>query len=111
MLGASNNVHRSSLQHFEGKHGLGFPDYDFAGINGMSRWGKRLVGIAATFRVFEYTKLVWDDDQRIKDLRDFLRADGDQWESEQIVRSPLASFVCLYHNQGEKKANIMNDSG
>jgi hypothetical protein len=57
MLGASNNIHRSSLQHFQGKHVLGFPDYDFAGINGMARWEKQLDGVAATFKVFDYDGL------------------------------------------------------
>jgi hypothetical protein len=97
MLGASNDIHRSSLQHFQGKHILGFPDYDFAGINGMSRWGKQLDGIAATFKVFDYAGLVRDDGKPIKDLRDFLRVNGNQWEDEEI-RTPLASFVHLSHN-------------
>jgi hypothetical protein len=93
MLGASNNIHRSFLQHFHGKHILGFPDYDFAGINGMARWEKQLHGIATTFKVFDYAGLVRDDGKSIKDLRDFLRVDIDQWEKEQDVRSPLVSFI------------------
>jgi hypothetical protein len=103
MLGASNNIHRSSLQHFQGKHILGFPDYDVAGINGMSRWEKQLDGIAATFKVFDYAGLVRDDGKPIKDLRDFLRVDIDQWEKEQDVRSPLLSFICPLLDKNKEK--------
>ncbi|MDR1457548.1 MAG: hypothetical protein LBI47_01715 [Puniceicoccales bacterium] len=104
MLGASNNIHRSSLRHFHGKHVIGFPDYDLAGINGMSRWGKQLDGIAASFKVFSYAGLVRDDGQPIKDLRDFLRVDVDQWENEQDVQSPLLSFIYpLLTNKTKRK--------
>jgi hypothetical protein len=106
MLGASNNIHRSSLQYFEGKHVLGFPDYDAAGINGMSRWGKQLDGIAATFRVFNYSGLVRDDGQRVKDLRDFLRVNVDQWKMKG-TQNPLASFIYpLLTNETKKKVII-----
>ncbi|MDR2628847.1 MAG: hypothetical protein LBC30_02560 [Puniceicoccales bacterium] len=106
MLGASNTIHRSSLQYFEGKYVLGFPDYDSAGINGMSRWEKQLDGIAATFWVFDYAGLVRDDGQPVKDLRDFLRVHVDQWKMKGI-QNPLASFIYpLLTNETKKKVII-----
>jgi hypothetical protein len=107
ILGASNTIHPHALQYFKGKHVLGFPDYDAAGINGMARWGKQLDGIAATFRVFNYAGLVRDDGRRVNDLRDFLRVDGYQWEDEEI-RHPLASFIypLLNNKQNQEKGTI-----
>jgi hypothetical protein len=66
---------------------LGFPDYDAAGITGMSRWRKQLNGIAAEFEVFDYTGMIRDDGKPVKDLRDFLHIDVDQW-----VHQPVAVF-------------------
>jgi hypothetical protein len=101
ILGASNTIHPHALQYFKGKHVLGFPDYDLAGINGMARWRKQLDGIAATFRVFNYSRLVRDDSRPVNDLRDFLRVDGHQWEDEEI-RHPLASFIYPLKRNQEK---------
>jgi DNA primase len=105
ILGASNTIHPHALQCFRGKHVLGFPDYDAAGINGMARWGKQLDGIAATFRVFSYSGLVRDDGHSVNDLRDFLRVDGHQWEDEEI-RHPLASFIYPLLNKQNKEKGI-----
>jgi hypothetical protein len=93
ILGASNSIHPDALQHFKGKRVLGFPDYDVAGITGMTRWRKQLDGIAAEFEVFDYTGMVRDDGQPVKDLRDFLRIDVDQWERSSAIRYPLGSFL------------------
>jgi hypothetical protein len=46
ILGASNVIRPDALQHFHGKRVLGFPDYDAAGITGMSHWRKQIKGIA-----------------------------------------------------------------
>ncbi|MDR2432182.1 MAG: hypothetical protein LBD34_00270 [Puniceicoccales bacterium] len=93
ILGASNVIHPDALKHFQGKRVLGFPDYDAAGITGMSRWRKQLIDIAAEFEVFDYTGMVRDDGQPVKDLRDFLHIDVDQWEQSLAVRHPLGSFL------------------
>jgi hypothetical protein len=93
ILGASNVIHPDALQHFRNKRVLGFPDYDAAGITGMAHWRKQLKGIAAEFEVFDYTGMVRDDGQPVKDLRDFLHIDGDQWEQSLAVRYPLGSFL------------------
>jgi hypothetical protein len=95
ILGASNSIHLDALQHFKGKRVLGFPDYDAAGITGMTRWRKQLNGIAAEFEVFDYTGMVRDDGQQVKDLRDFLHIDVDQWERSLAIRHPLGSFLNL----------------
>jgi hypothetical protein len=78
MLGASNVIHPDALKHFQGKRVLGFPDYNAAGITGMSHWRKQLKGKVAEFEVFDYTGMVRDDGQPVKDLRDFLHVDVDQ---------------------------------
>jgi hypothetical protein len=93
ILGASNSIHPDALKHFRDKRVLGFPDYDAAGITGMSRWRKQLKDIAAEFEVFDYTGMVRDDGKPIKDLRDFLRIDGDEWERSLSIRYPLGSFL------------------
>jgi hypothetical protein len=93
MLRAANNIHTSSLQHFQDKHILAFPDYDSAGINGIFCWQKQLQGIAATFEIFDYAGLIRDDQQPIKDLRDFLRIVMDQWENDKNINSPLTNFL------------------
>jgi hypothetical protein len=93
ILGASNVIHPDALQHFKDKRVLGFPDYDAAGITGMSRWRKQLNGIAAEFEVFDYTGMVRDDGKPVKDLRDFLHIDVDQWERSLSIRYPLGSFL------------------
>jgi hypothetical protein len=98
ILGAANSIHPDALQHFKGKRILGFPDYDSAGITGMSRWRKQLENIAAEFEVFDYTGLVCDDGKPVKDLRDFLRVDVDQWERSHAVRHPLDNFFNLPAN-------------
>jgi hypothetical protein len=93
ILGASNVIHPDALKHFRDKRVLGFPDYDAAGITGMSRWRKQLNGIAAEFEVFDYTGMVRDDGKPVKDLRDFLHIDVDQWERSLSIRYPLGSFL------------------
>jgi hypothetical protein len=93
ILGASNVIHPDALQYFKDKRVLGFPDYDTAGITGMAHWRKQLKGIAAEFEVFDYTGMVRDDGQPVKDLRDFLHIDGDQWEQSLSIRYPLGSFL------------------
>jgi hypothetical protein len=93
MLGAANRIQGNALQYFRDKYVFGFPDYDAAGIEGMARWHDQLNGIAAGFEVFDYTCLLRDDGQKVKDLRNFLRVDVDQWESCQSVRYPLAQFI------------------
>jgi hypothetical protein len=72
---------------------LEFPDYDGAGITGISHWRKQLNGIAAEFEVFDYTGMVPEDGQPVKDLRDFLHIDANQWEQSLAVRYPLGSFL------------------
>jgi hypothetical protein len=93
ILGASNVIHPDALQYFKDKRMLGFPDYDAAGITGMSHWRKQLKGIAAEFEVFDYTGMVRDDGKPVKDLRDFLHIDVDQWERSLAIRYPLGSFL------------------
>jgi hypothetical protein len=93
MLGAMNTINDASLEHFRKKHVIGFPDYDSAGFGGMSRWERQLKGIAATFHVFDYGGLSRDDGERIKDLRDFVRIDVDQWESDWEARCPFSNFI------------------
>lgn len=93
MLGAANRIHGCALEHFRGKFVLGFPDYDDAGMSAMSCWERQLRGVAAVVNVFDYAGLLRDDGQPIKDLRDFLRVDVDQWEIDGDARSPLGSFV------------------
>jgi hypothetical protein len=93
ILGVPNVIRPDTLQHFRDKWVLGFPDYDAAGITGMSRWRKQLNGIAAEFEVFNYTGMIRDDGKPVKDLRDFLHIDGDQWERSLAVRYPLGSFL------------------
>jgi hypothetical protein len=93
ILGASNIIHDNALPYFNGKYVLGFPDYDKAGIAGMTRWQRQLKNIAAEFRVFDYHGLKRDDGEKIKDVRDFLRIDVDQWENDGEVRSPLGNFM------------------
>ncbi|MDR2628911.1 MAG: hypothetical protein LBC30_02905, partial [Puniceicoccales bacterium] len=95
ILGASNVIHPDALKHFRDKRVLGFPDYDAAGITGMSRWRKQLNGMTAEFEVFDYTGMVRDDGKPVKDLRDFLHIDVDQWERSMAIRYPLGSFFNL----------------
>jgi hypothetical protein len=93
ILGASNVIYPDALQYFRDKRVLGFPDYDAAGITGMAHWRKQLKGIAAEFEVFGYSGMVRDDGQPVKDLRDFLHIDVDQWEQSLAIRYPLGSFL------------------
>ncbi|MDR2628486.1 MAG: hypothetical protein LBC30_00600, partial [Puniceicoccales bacterium] len=92
ILGASNVIHPDTLKHFQDKRMLGFPDYDVAGITGMAHWRKQLNGMTAEFEVFDYTGMVRDDGKPVKDLRDFLHIDGDQWERSMAIRYPLGNF-------------------
>jgi hypothetical protein len=71
---------------------LGFLDYDAAEITGMVPWRKQLKDIAAEFEVFDYTGMVRDDRTTVKDLKDFLHIDVDQWERSIAIRHPFGSF-------------------
>lgn len=96
ILGAANTIHQEAIKLFEGKSILGFPDYDSAGINGMFRWSEQLKGTVNHFITFDYSDLCRSDGQRVKDLRDFLSVDVDQWEHESNVRSPLSASVPFF---------------
>jgi hypothetical protein len=93
ILGAANAICDEALDHFRGKFVLLFPDYDRAGIRAAARWEQQLKDIAAEFRVFDYTNLLRDDGQPVKDLRDFLRIDVDQWETLPGTRFPIDDFA------------------
>jgi hypothetical protein len=101
MLGAANYIHVGALEYFRGKYVLAFPDYDLAGISGATRWHRQLDGIVAGFKMFNYKELLRDDGQPVKDLRDFLRVDVDQWEMDADVRSPLGNFVSKLLAEGK----------
>jgi hypothetical protein len=101
ILGAANRIHLDALEDFRGKFALGFPDYDTAGKIGMSVWEKQLKGIVGAFRVFDYAGLLRDDGQPIKDVRDFLRIDVDQWENDATVRSPFGTFIAELMEEGK----------
>jgi DNA primase len=100
ILGAANIIHDEALEYFRGKYVLMFPDYDRAGISAATRWSKQLKPIATEIKSFSFDGLVRDDGQKIKDLRDFLRVDVDQWEGDADVRSPLANFVSNLVSKG-----------
>ena len=93
ILGAANSIHDEALEYFHGKYVLTFPDYDQAGISAVARWSKQLRYIAADIRTFSFNGLVRDGGEPVKDLRDFLRVDVEQWERDSDVRFPVANFV------------------
>jgi hypothetical protein len=93
ILGASNCLHPDAVSHFKNKYIFGFPDYDAAGIRGMTQWCKQLNNVAAGIEVFDYCHLKRDDGDSIKDLRDFLRVDADQREQSTTVAYPISQFV------------------
>jgi hypothetical protein len=73
----------------------------------MSRRQKQLEGIAVTFEIFDSAGLMRDDGQPIKDLRDFLRIDMDQWENDKNINSPLTNF--LSYSFYKKDYNVSDD--
>jgi hypothetical protein len=101
ILGASNRIHGDALCDFRGKFALGFPDYDIAGRGGMFLWERQLRGIVEAFKVFDYGGLLRDDGQPIKDVRDFLRVDIDQWEENTAVRYPFGTFISQLREEGK----------
>jgi hypothetical protein len=57
--------------------------------------------VAAGVETFSFDGLSRNDGQTIKDLRDFLRVDVDQWEGSWDVRSPLGNFVSKLLKEGK----------
>jgi hypothetical protein len=68
----------------------------------MNRWAEQLDGITAIQTIYDYSKLLRDDGQPVKDLRDFLKTDDYQWREKLKEQSPLATFI-LYLNNLTKK--------
>jgi hypothetical protein len=102
MLGAFNIINPNALQYFTDKCALLVPDNDYAGLAGMGRWAEQLDGITATQAIYDYSKLVRDDGQPVKDLRDFLKIDDDQWREKLNKQSPLATFILYLRNSTKK---------
>jgi hypothetical protein len=78
------------------------PDNDYAGLAGMGRWAEQLDGITAIQAIYDYSKLLRDDGQPVKDLRDFLKIDDDQWREILKEQSPLATFILYLKQLNEK---------
>jgi hypothetical protein len=102
MLGAFNSIHPNALQYFTDKFTLLVPDNDYAGLTGMSHWGKQLDGITGISFVCNYSKLLRNDGQPVKDLRDFLKTDDYQWREILNKQCPLATFILYLRKLNEK---------
>lgn len=92
MLGASNSIHPNALPLFADRGVLIMPDYDGAGVAAAKRWEAQLKGCAKYIRIFDFSGLNRADGKPVKDLRDFLAVDYDQWELDYSIRAPLDSF-------------------
>jgi hypothetical protein len=93
MLGAANYIHKDVLECCRNKYILGFPDYDPPGNSGMAHWESQLRGIAKAFNVFDYETSLRDDGLEVNDLRDFVRINVDQWESDFTIRYSNCAFL------------------
>jgi hypothetical protein len=93
IMGAGIRICEERLKEFSRRKILAFPDYDHPGISGMERWEKQLAGIARSFSVFDYDGLHRDGGLPIKDLRDFVHIDVDDWERSAEVRNPLNNLL------------------
>jgi hypothetical protein len=112
ILGAANTICDEALERFREKYVLVFPDYDRAGVNAAVRWEGQLKDIASAIEIFDYAGMLRDDGKPIKDLRDLLRMDVDQWENYPDIRSPLSDFVSKLKKEGKiYVADKGNDEG
>ncbi|MDR2341330.1 MAG: hypothetical protein LBD72_03320 [Puniceicoccales bacterium] len=93
ILGAANRIEEKCRYFFRGKNVLLFPDYDTPGIKGVIRWLDQIQSLSATYKIFDYGGLKDTNGDPIKDLRDFLGVDEEEWEHNFAVREPLGNFL------------------
>jgi len=98
ILGANNHINEQCLSYFKDKNILVFPDYDKAGINGCHNWETQLKPMCKAFYVYDFKGLKIDQETPVKDLRDFVQINGDDFEEDREVRYPLSCFLELLGN-------------
>jgi DNA primase len=98
ILGANNRINEQCLPYFKDKNILVFPDYDKPGINGCHNWETQLKPICKSFYVYDFKDLKTDQGTPVKDLRDFVQINGDDFEEDREVRYPLSYFLELVSN-------------
>lgn len=100
ILGANNRINEQCLPYFKDKNILAFPDYDKLGINGCHNWEMQLKSICKAFYVYDFKDLKMIQEIPVKDLRDFVQINGDDFEEDREVRYPLSCFLELIDNSG-----------
>lgn len=98
ILGANNSIDERCLSCFKDKNILVFPDYDKPGINGCRHWETQLRASCKTFYVYDFKGLMTVYGTPVKDLRDFIQLNGDDFEEDREVRYPLSRFLELIGN-------------
>ena len=98
ILGANNRINEQCLPYFKDKNILVFPDYDKPGINGCHNWEMQLKPICKAFYVYDFKDLKTDQGTLVKDVRDFVQINGDDFEEDREVRYPLSYFLGLIGN-------------
>jgi|GEM_PF-1610147 len=98
ILGASNRINEQCLPYFKDKNILVFPDYDKPGIIGCHNWEMQLNPICKAFYVYDFKDLKTIQGTPVKDVRDFVQINGDDFEEDREVRYPLSYFLELIGN-------------
>lgn len=93
ILGATNGINEAAMHFFAGKNVLFCPDYDRAGILAAIRWLDQTRCHIRSSKIFDFSGLKDATGGQIKDLRDFLRVDPEQWHDDYAIREPLATFL------------------
>ena len=88
------------MPYFKDKNILVFPDYDKPGINGCHNWETQLKPICKAFYVYDFEDLKTIQGTPVKDVRDFVQINGDDFEEDREVRYPLSCFLELISNSG-----------
>lgn len=88
-LGASQTIHEDAIAALQGKLVVIFPDADKAGREGAVKTHRQLKAAGISSIAYRFDGLKRMDGKPVKDLRDFLSVDADQWGSDESVRWPI----------------------